>query len=135
MTIACEECKDWGSTVMDLEQCPNPVTCPKCKRLTFPNLGVNLPAGAAVAFAHGNSIGMLKRLSISGKVEHIEFYLPPSGEGEYSIEYWDPECAKWITLRTGVEDKNLLHLKIFLNNVQDSWNYRVTNREGKVLDF
>lgn len=48
---ACETCKDWGRTI------DNPlevtVACPKCKRRTWPNTGVNCPAGAAVALGAG----------------------------------------------------------------------------------
>jgi hypothetical protein len=58
--MTCKTCINWGSTIderreifvynMDIITIP----CPDCKRLTWPNLGVNLPAGAAWAIGHGN---------------------------------------------------------------------------------
>ena len=44
----CEVCKDWGRTVAR-DECPAAIPCHECGRLTWPNLGVNLPAGAAVS--------------------------------------------------------------------------------------
>ncbi len=49
----CDNCKEWGRTITRDEN-PQAIPCPKCKRLTWPNLGVNCPAGCAVALAHGN---------------------------------------------------------------------------------
>jgi len=46
----CQSCKDWGRTIT-LEENPAAIPCPKCGRLTWPNLGVNCPAGAAVSLA------------------------------------------------------------------------------------
>lgn len=40
----CETCKDWGPTITKGVSIP----CPICNRLTYPNLGVNCPAGCAV---------------------------------------------------------------------------------------
>lgn len=53
---ACEHCKEWGATS---NNCPCPVVCPACQRPTWPNLGVNLPAGAAVAVSCGHSAAIL----------------------------------------------------------------------------
>jgi hypothetical protein len=50
----CENCAEWGRTVTR-EDSVAAVACPKCKRLTWPNLGVNLPAGCAWAIAGTNS--------------------------------------------------------------------------------
>lgn len=46
----CDKCKEWGRTVTH-EECKDAIPCPVCCRLTWPNLGVNLPAGAAVAIS------------------------------------------------------------------------------------
>lgn len=46
----CNVCKDWGRTVTQ-EEALVTIPCPQCKRLTYPNLGVNCPAGCAVALA------------------------------------------------------------------------------------
>lgn len=56
MTEPCENCRDWGRTIDPVELDPPSgagflVQCGACKRLTWPNLGVNLPAGAASALA------------------------------------------------------------------------------------
>lgn len=55
----CQHCIDWGATV-NPDECFYPVQCHACGRYTYPNLGVNLPAGAAVAIAHGNATRMLR---------------------------------------------------------------------------
>lgn len=52
---ACENCAEWGETIT-LEENRQAVPCPRCGRLTWPNLGVNIPAGCAVALATGNAI-------------------------------------------------------------------------------
>lgn len=44
----CDECKTWGKSIDPMRH-PHAVQCAKCKRYTYPNLGVNLPAGAAVS--------------------------------------------------------------------------------------
>lgn len=54
----CEKCIDWGRTISRYENC-NAITCPKCGRLTWPNLGVNCPAGMAVAFGSSNALCFL----------------------------------------------------------------------------
>ena len=53
MTEPCQNCLTWGRTC-DPAESPGGllVACPKCHRLTWPNLGVNLPAGASVAVSH-----------------------------------------------------------------------------------
>jgi hypothetical protein len=54
--VECDNCKDWGRTVTrDEGLC---VPCPKCKRLTYANLGVNCPAGMAVAWGASHAIEM-----------------------------------------------------------------------------
>lgn len=55
----CPRCLGWGRTVTRGE-CPHPVPC-VCGRLTWPNLGVNLPAGAAVSCGGGNAASILHR--------------------------------------------------------------------------
>lgn len=64
MEIQCENCKEWGNTVTR-ETCYYPIPCPKCKRLTYPNLGVNLPAGCSVALS--TAIGVKCIRSIQSK--------------------------------------------------------------------
>lgn len=48
MAWRCATCKDWGES-----QPPDPpmIRCPSCGRNTYPNLGVNCPAGDAWAVA------------------------------------------------------------------------------------
>lgn len=55
--LKCEHCKDWGET--DTREQYYLVTCPKCGRKTWPNLGVNLPAGMAVSVAHVQCVNYL----------------------------------------------------------------------------
>jgi hypothetical protein len=45
----CQTCASWGETITDLYQVS--IRCPDCGRKTFPNLGVNCPAGMAVALS------------------------------------------------------------------------------------
>lgn len=56
--MSCEHCKDWG------KDCLNPafyiVYCPECKRPTYPNLGVNLPAEAAVSIGASTMASILQ---------------------------------------------------------------------------
>jgi hypothetical protein len=62
---SCDNCKSWGPTI-DRDEHPKDtvlIPCPKCKRLTWPNLGVNLPAGAAVAVGSANQLPTAKRIS------------------------------------------------------------------------
>lgn len=46
----CQHCKDWGRTIEDAERIFHPeivyIPCPQCNRYTWPNSGVNMPAGA-----------------------------------------------------------------------------------------
>ncbi len=60
--IHCETCKDWGQTI-DPADCSCPIPCPKCGRFTWPNLGVNMPAGAAFAIGSANVPLLLRRLN------------------------------------------------------------------------
>ncbi len=62
----CDNCKGWGRTVTR-EENPQAIPCPKCKRLTWPNLGVNCPAGAAFAF--GSGVGELTVASLMKETE------------------------------------------------------------------
>jgi hypothetical protein len=50
----CEYCKDWGRTI-DSCEFVTLIPCPKCHRKTWPNLGVNIPTGSAVALAGGET--------------------------------------------------------------------------------
>jgi hypothetical protein len=56
----CEECKDWGETVSEARRIPV-VTCHKCGRRTYPNLGVNCPAGSAWCFSAAHNLEYLRR--------------------------------------------------------------------------
>ena len=59
----CSNCKEWGKTITEEDCFPYPaIPCSVCKRLTYPNLGVNLPAGCAVALASGASMNYLMRI-------------------------------------------------------------------------
>lgn len=44
----CLHCATWGKS--GLESDGFIIKCPKCGRFTWPNLGVNMPAGAANSF-------------------------------------------------------------------------------------
>ena len=46
---ACTTCATWGRTITT-EETAWGIPCPDCGRLTWPNLGVNCPAGSAVSF-------------------------------------------------------------------------------------
>lgn len=59
IVIDCEACKEWGRTITRADH-PNAVACSVCKRLTWPNLGVNLPAGCAVALATSRAVDQLR---------------------------------------------------------------------------
>jgi hypothetical protein len=61
--LICDNCLDWGETIT-YENHPMAIPCPKCKRLTWPNLGINCPAGSAVAFAVGNIPTTLRLLEM-----------------------------------------------------------------------
>lgn len=60
----CDTCKDWGNTVTEehaiLYGC---VRCPKCDRATYPNQGVNIPAGCEW-FYNNNPRGLLQAQDI-----------------------------------------------------------------------
>lgn len=42
--ITCQHCNGWGEILREGEH-PCPIRCPECKRPTWPNAGVNFPAG------------------------------------------------------------------------------------------
>ena len=48
--MTCQTCVNWGRTISPTEN-PTTIQCPDCKRRTWPNLGVNCPAGSAVALS------------------------------------------------------------------------------------
>ena len=56
----CARCKEWGPTVSELT-CIYPIPCPDCNRLTWPNLGVNIPAGAAVSYSAASALELIRR--------------------------------------------------------------------------
>jgi hypothetical protein len=59
--MICQVCKDWGRTITYYENnCA--ISCPTCLRLTWPNLGVNIPAGAAVSMSNGRALLYVKIL-------------------------------------------------------------------------
>ncbi len=60
--ILCEHCKDWGRTI-DPTTLKYPVClipCRICGRETWPNLGVNLPAGCAVSLCTVSCINIAR---------------------------------------------------------------------------
>lgn len=62
---SCEHCATWGRTIELLEaQTVYTIPCPKCKRKTWPNLGVNCPAGMAVAIGAANAMMLLQAQEI-----------------------------------------------------------------------
>lgn len=50
----CPTCKDWGADQLDPARFA--IHCPDCKCPTYPNLGVNCPAGSNVAIAHAMAL-------------------------------------------------------------------------------
>jgi hypothetical protein len=53
--MECANCREWGRTITPAQN-EQAIACPKCGRLTWPSLGVNLPAGAAVAMGGTNAV-------------------------------------------------------------------------------
>lgn len=74
----CEQCKDWGRTITR-EEHPNAIQCVTCKRLTWPNLGVNCPAGMAVSFAMSNALRTLQYIEkqLDEGVTDVHYYRHP----------------------------------------------------------
>lgn len=68
----CQKCKEWGETIY-IPQNYHYISCPNCKRKTFPNLGVNCPAGMAVAFGYSRILEQ-EKLSMPEKVMEFEYY-------------------------------------------------------------
>lgn len=62
----CDHCKTWGPTITR-EQNLSAIACGKCGRLTWPNLGVNCPAGMAWSISGGNALILLDLLERQGK--------------------------------------------------------------------
>ena len=59
---ACPTCATWGRTITP-EEAPYGIPCPDCGRLTWPDLGVNCPAGSAVSFGGGNAFAVRAALA------------------------------------------------------------------------
>ncbi len=59
----CAKCKDWGPTISVMEN-PSCIPCSECGRLTWPNLGVNCPAGMAWAFSTSSTLQLLQAWEI-----------------------------------------------------------------------
>lgn len=57
----CKTCENWGPTIEELHS--HTIICPDCKRHTYANLGVNCPAGMAVAFGVIDGQARLSALS------------------------------------------------------------------------
>lgn len=77
----CETCKDWGETIEEAQRLFHPevgyVQCTTCLRWTYPNLGVNLPAGMAVAIGGTGMIAKLRQMGFSQTyAEQIAGVLP-----------------------------------------------------------
>lgn len=66
--MTCETCKDWGETLDNLEF---GIPCPDCKRLTYPNGGVNFPAGAVVSICNAQAMHYARQQE---KNKEILFY-------------------------------------------------------------
>lgn len=82
-TPPCPECKDWGETIPEFETRivwgkeitfrPTRIACPKCGRMTWPNLGVNCPAGCAVSLGTTGAIEMMRALNPERVFASISF--------------------------------------------------------------
>lgn len=72
----CDHCRDWGATLPEDEYA---IPCPACGRRTYPNLGVNCPAGSAVAVASAQAMFYQRRPEGPGRrtSEAIEAWGPP----------------------------------------------------------
>lgn len=58
----CKTCVSWGKTcTREDARVGFLIPCPECGRLTWPNLGVNLPAGAAVSLGAATASALLPR--------------------------------------------------------------------------
>lgn len=56
----CPTCSTWGRTLSLLEDVVA-IPCPDCRRPTWPNLGVNCPAGAAAALSTARVYELTRR--------------------------------------------------------------------------
>lgn len=83
--MSCENCKDWGRT-MEPGQAPIIIHCSKCGRATYPNLGVNCPAGSAVSFGSFNMRKMLAEVEIVDNDGRRLPLLPAYADRELSAE-------------------------------------------------
>jgi hypothetical protein len=80
-TVKCENCKEWGCTISDNFAIP----CPKCGRLTWPNLGVNVPAGAAVALSGSRCIDYEKLRQMDNTQSVMSYLFGPKPERTDSL--------------------------------------------------
>lgn len=57
--MSCKHCKGWGQTITRAENiCA--IACPECKRLTWPNEGVNFPVGMSWCIAPAQAMEIVK---------------------------------------------------------------------------
>lgn len=102
----CQVCKDWGTTQEPSDEHPL-IPCPKCKRLTWPNLGVNCPAGYAVALASSSVLMAVKAKAryVTGQKQHREHYCHwPDCTTQVPPAMWG--CRKhWYTLPKHLRDR------------------------------
>lgn len=62
----CQQCKGWGRTASK----DFGIACPKCGRMTHPNLGVNMAAGSAVCHSVNQGIAILQAIAILDQQSH-----------------------------------------------------------------
>ena len=88
----CEKCKGWGDTVPSSYH--TIIQCPDCKRNTAANLGVNCPAGSAVALSAVNHYDRMMQevtnqvLAVVRNSKKQEFKKKPARQ------YWGQEMFK-----------------------------------------
>lgn len=71
----CEMCKEWGETVDEAERLFHPghyVQCSTCLRWTYPNLGVNMPAGMSVCIG---STAAFEKARQMGRSEEVWYHI------------------------------------------------------------
>lgn len=66
----CKTCENWGPTIEELHS--HTIICPDCKRYTYANLGVNCPAGMAVAFGASSAFEKMRQMDINAAGQIID---------------------------------------------------------------
>lgn len=98
----CKTCENWGRTITKTEN-NNAVACPSCKRLTWPNLGVNLPGGAAVSMGRTINFGDVIRAELANDPELAKDVAECELEAEIQMKLYDFVVSRKSTAKEFVE--------------------------------